>query len=65
MPEENTNTDYCRPFPVDGLLNQYVQQSRQEKEFQKNEVLRLQAELNRLKNIRDRNINHTTTHNRI
>ena len=34
MPEENTNTDYCRPFPVDGLLNQYVQQARQEKEFQ-------------------------------
>ena len=63
MPEENINTDYFRPIPVDGLLDQYVQQARQEKEFQENELLRLQAELNRLKNTRDKNINHTTTSN--
>ena len=57
MSNENIKTDFI-PIVSDTLLENSIQIAINERQFQETEVIRLKYELNRLKNMRDNNINY-------
>ena len=57
MSSENIKTDFI-PIVSDTLLENSIQIAINERQFQETEVIRLKYELNRLKNMRDNNINY-------
>lgn len=57
MSGENIKTDFI-PIVSDTLLENSIQIAINERQFQETEVIRLKYELNRLKNMRDNNINY-------
>jgi hypothetical protein len=57
MSSENIKTDFIL-IVSDTLLENSIQIAINERQFQETEVIRLKYELNRLKNMRDNNINY-------